>query len=372
MAHRLVGAVHNQIAACINGLAGKGIFRGHAGVVAERPSRQINRLIGTVVQLNPVIRAALDFLHSGNLADKNPRIVETADLLGCFKSVCIIAARRWRSEIAYVLFVVQPNGDIVPVDSRERETLRSHAVETGEEYVIFLVGEAKVRVQLPVCAVFAGKKDDFAFAGLQRYIRKRPFIEIRRLIRKEISQQRNGCAGEVLDLCPLLAIAVGVDCGERVILEHLVEMHRITLFHHRDRKVGKRQRAVCGLKGWIRGIYACPRRILNGGDALRNAGLPTDAVDRVPLQIGKQQHRVILPEAEGRVHALLGIAAEAGEIDGGIAARGHRAGGNLPLKRICLVVRKAVVLKADCILAAVIELYPAVTACVVRRHHFAD
>jgi len=72
------------------------------------------------------------------------------------------------------------------------------------------------------------------------------------------------------------------------------------------------------------------------------------------------------------VRAVLPVAAEAGKIDARIALCGHGARGNLPLERVILVIREAIVFKTHRAVAVVVELDPAVARRVVARHHLAD
>ena len=149
-------------------------------------------------------------------------------------------------------------------------------------------------------------------------------------------------------------------------------MNGIALFHYRDLKICECQCAVCRFKGWISGIDACPGRILDDGDPFRYSRLPADSINGIPLQIGKQQYRIVFSESERRMDALFCLAAQTGKIDRGIAACRNRAGGDLPFEWICLVVRQAIVFQSDGTIAAVVELHPAISGCVIRWHNLAD
>ena len=235
------------------------------------------------MQLNPVVIPALEFANRTHFADKYPRIVETADLVGCFKSLYVFAAGCRRCVISNVAIFIQPNGYVVSRDSGKRHALRSHSAKCREEDFVLVLREAKVCVQLPACTVFAGEEDHLAFAGLERHIRQSPFIEILRVVREEVAKQRDRFAGEILEFNPLRTIAVRVNRGERVVFERFVDVHGIAWAHHIHRKRRKRDVAVCGFKSWIRGIYSSAGRILDHRYPADDARFPTHAVDQVAL-----------------------------------------------------------------------------------------
>ena len=72
------------------------------------------------------------------------------------------------------------------------------------------------------------------------------------------------------------------------------------------------------------------------------------------------------------MNAVLPFAAETGQIDADISVSGYGAGGNLPLERVCLVVREAVVFQLQRAVAVVVEFDPAIAVRVVGRQYFAD
>ena len=227
-------------------------------------------------------------------------------------------------------------------------------------------------MQFTACAVLAGEEDHLAFAGLQRHIRQRPFIEVVRAVREKIAKQRNRFGREVFQLNPFFAVAVRIDCGERVVLEYLVDVDRIGLIHNRHLQRGECLVAVCGLKRRVSGIDRRTGGILDDRYTAGHACLPADPVDEVPLQVRKEYRCVLAAEPERRMDAVFPVAAESGQIDADITARGYGSGRNLPLERVGFIVRKAVVFELHRVVAVVAQFHPAIAACIVRGHHFAN
>ncbi|MPM38809.1 hypothetical protein SDC9_85439 [bioreactor metagenome] len=143
LARRVRGAFHNAIAARRDGESRKRVLSRFVGIVADRPACQIDVFGTSVIELDPVVFGRFHFLNGGHFADKNALIVETADLIGCFKSMRVFGPRRWRSIIPYIPAVVQPHGNILPRNPRKRHVLRPHTVERGQKDVVLLIGEAE-------------------------------------------------------------------------------------------------------------------------------------------------------------------------------------------------------------------------------------
>ncbi|MPM38808.1 hypothetical protein SDC9_85438 [bioreactor metagenome] len=143
-------------------------------------------------------------------------------------------------------------------------------------------------MQFPACPILAGEKHNLIRSRLQRNVRQRPLIKVVRIVREEIPLQCNRGGRGVLELHPFVPLAVRIRNGERIVLEHFVDMHGVACIHDRHRGRSKRLVAVCRFKGGKRGIDRLPRFVFHGGNTLRQQRLPFHAVDGVALQVGEQ------------------------------------------------------------------------------------
>ncbi|MPM67237.1 hypothetical protein SDC9_114158 [bioreactor metagenome] len=206
-------------------------------------------------------------------------------MVGCFKPfyVSVVTAGCRRCIVSNITVFVQPNRDVCPCDSGKRHALRFHPAEGCKKDFVLIVRKPEVCVQFAARSVFAGEEDHLVFTGLQRDIRQRPFVQVFRIVREEITQQRHRFAGKILEFHPFGAVAVRVNRRKCVVFEHLVDVHGIAWFHHTHREGCERHVAVCRFKGRVCGIHSRAGSVLDHRNAADNPHFPAHAVDQVSL-----------------------------------------------------------------------------------------
>ena len=140
--------------------------------VGKMPAGKVDGTVSAVIQFDPVVPFAFDRVGCAYLADKHAFIIEKADRVGCFKSVCVFRARGRLCIVSERTVVAATDGDIIPLLRQQRNLIRAKPLDRRQIQAGILFPETKRSVNFSVLYfILSGKEHNEVLPCTERLIR---------------------------------------------------------------------------------------------------------------------------------------------------------------------------------------------------------